>query len=117
MVTIIAGSRSFNDYEFMEHCLEEVQRYGWNISEVVSGGARGADNFGEKWAYDNAHLLTKFPANWDKYGKSAGYRRNEDMSDYAESLVAFWDGKSKGTRHMIDIAIKEGLYVKVFYYE
>jgi hypothetical protein len=117
MVTIIAGSRDFAHYDYMERALEEVDKYAWNITEVVSGGAPGADSCGEAWANDNEVRLTRMPAEWNKYGKSAGYRRNYDMANYAEALIAFWDGKSKGTKHMIDIATQLGLYTKVFRYE
>lgn len=117
MRTIIAGSRDFDDYEYMESCLEDVQTYAWSIGEVVCGGARGADSLGSKWAHDNEVFVNLFPAQWNKYGRSAGYIRNEEMAQYAEALVCFWDGKSKGSKHMVDIAIRDGLYVKVFNYE
>ena len=117
MRTIIAGGRNFNDSDFFIKSIDEVTGIAWNIDEVVSGRAKGADTFGETWAYATKTLIKIFPADWNKYGKSAGLIRNQEMADYADALVAFWDKKSRGTRSMISIAIKQGLYVKVFYYE
>lgn len=107
MKTIIAGSRDFNDYKIAKEFLESFD----NITEVISGGARGADKIGEQWAKYKQIPLKIFPAYWNMYGKSAGYRRNEQMAVYAEQLIAFWDGKSKGTMHMINIAKQRGLKV------
>jgi len=117
MTTIIAGGRDFSDREHLSMCLAEELRYGWHISRVVSGCARGADALGEDWAKTMHIAVDTFPADWNKHGKSAGYIRNANMAEHAETLIAFWDGKSKGTKHMIDLAIKQGLYVKVFYYD
>ena len=72
--------------------------------EIVSGCARGADSLGEKYATEKNYKLHKFPADWDRFGKSAGYRRNQEMAEFADMVIAFWDGKSVGTKHMIDIS-------------
>lgn len=112
MKTIVAGSREFNDYNLVKQSLDEC-----DISEIVSGCARGADTLGECYALEHSIKVTKFPADWNTYGKSAGYIRNEQMAAYGEQLVAFWDGKSKGTKHMIDLAVKKNLKVKVIIYE
>lgn len=117
MRTIIAGGRDFDDYDFMVEALSYVESCGWSIHEVVCGTARGADTLGEAWGRDTEKQIERFIAQWDKFGKRAGYLRNADMAEYAEALVAFWDGKSKGTKHMIDTAVKKGLYVKVFNYK
>ena len=85
-------------------------------SEIVSGCARGADTLGKKYANDHNIPVKKFPAEWNKYGRSAGYIRNTEMADYADILVAFWDGKSLGTKHMIDTATKKGLIVYTIKY-
>jgi hypothetical protein len=108
--TIIAGSRGIVDYIFVEEAIKESN---FCIQEVVSGTARGVDKLGEGYAIKHCIPLTRFPANWDKHGKSAGYIRNSQMADYADSLIALWDGKSKGTKHMIDDAKKKGLNVFV----
>lgn len=68
---------------------------------------------GERYAKENGIDLAIFPAEWDKYGKRAGYLRNEQMADHADSLIAFWDGKSKGTKHMIDIAKRKKLFLNI----
>ena len=113
MKTIIAGSRTINDIRLLEKVIEES---GFNITEVVCGGARGVDNLGRKWAGNGSIIPVKlFPANWDKYNKSAGYKRNIEMAEYAEAAIIIWDGKSKGTKHMIDIAKKYNLktFIKI----
>jgi|TARA_Y100000034_G_scaffold129685_1_gene186623 hypothetical protein len=110
MKTIIAGSREYQDYEFMA---QELNNVDFEITEVVSGTARGADRLGEKWADDNGMPIFRMPANWDQYGKAAGYIRNEEMAKCSDALVAFWDGKSMGTKHMIDLAKKYDLKIKV----
>jgi len=72
------------------------------VTEVISGGARGIDQAGEEWAYwSGERPVKKFPADWDKHGKSAGYIRNKEMAEYADELLAIWDGHSKGTLNMI----------------
>ena len=110
MKTIIAGSR---DGVTSKHVCEAVLYAGWDITEVVSGEARGADKFGEQWAEAVKIPIKRFPADWDKYGKSAGYRRNEEMAGYAQALIAVWNGTSKGTANMIELATKAGLMVYV----
>ena len=113
MRTIIAGSRNITDIRLLEMVVEES---GFEITEVVCGGARGVDDLGRKWAGNGNRIPVKmFPAKWDEFGKSAGYRRNVEMADYSEALIALWDGVSRGTKHMIDIATKKGLkiYVRV----
>lgn len=112
MKTIIAGSRGINDYSIV---LEAIEHSGFEITEVVSGTARGVDKLGERYAVENVIPITRFVPDWNKYGKRAGFLRNAEMGDYAEALVAVWDGESRGTKQMIDYATKKGL--KVFVYE
>ncbi len=110
MKVIIAGGRHFDDYELLQTAMSQFIREIEPTSiEVVSGGARGADALGEHWAKDRGYPLTVFKADWDKYGKSAGYRRNAEMAEYADACMCFWDGESKGTKHMIDLSIKKNL--------
>lgn len=111
MKTIIAGSRDNVTYQDVEKACELC---GWTITEVFSGTARGADKFGEEWAAKNNIPITRFPANWELYGKSAGYRRNLQMAENADALVAIWNQRSKGTKHMINNAKDKGLKVYVF---
>jgi hypothetical protein len=87
---------------------------GFEVTEVISGCARGADSLGERWAEDRGVPIIRFPAEWDKYGKSAGYRRNAEMAEVGEALIAIWDGKSRGTEMMINLARQKGLAVFVF---
>lgn len=110
MRTIIAGSRSCLA---PQELLIAIAECGWTPTTVISGNARGADRLGEWWAAKHQVPCEKFPADWVLFGKSAGYRRNEVMADNAEALIALWDGQSKGTKHMIDIARRKGLRVYV----
>lgn len=111
MVTIIAGSRTITSYQVVEAAI----RYApWPVTEIVSGNARGVDLLGERYARRNKIRLTIMPADWNQFGKRAGYRRNEVMAEHAQALIAIWDGVSKGTGHMIDIAHKKGLEVFVW---
>ena len=121
MNVIIAGGRDFDDYEELDEAMWQLygdRDYGIDeeVKTVFSGGADGADSLGEFWAGEFGIPVQAFPADWDRYGKSAGYRRNVDMANGADVLVAFWDGQSKGTKHMIDIALAKGLEVHVFRY-
>lgn len=116
---IIAGGRDFSDYPMLEaaldHALSEKIKTGCDI-EIVSGDARGADSLGVQYANKRGLAVKHFPAEWGKFGKSAGYKRNAQMADYADALYAFWDGKSKGTEHMIVLARQKRLQVRVKYY-
>lgn len=98
---IIAGSRNIEDYEIVRLAVEES---GWwpQITEIVSGGARGVDRLGERLGKRNNMPIRIFPADWLTHGKSAGYKRNRQMAEYADFLVAVWDGKSRGTLNMIE---------------
>lgn len=115
MKLIIAGTRTFDNYKLLkESVLKNVNIS--DIEEIVSGTAKGADSLGELFAFENDIPVKRFPANWDKYGKSAGYRRNVEMAEYGDTLIAFWDGVSKGTLHMINIAKNKNLKVFVIKY-
>ena len=99
---IVAGGRDFADYKLL------TAQCNWYLSlrapsdvEIVCGMAKGADSLGAKYACERGITVRTFPADWDKYGKQAGYMRNKEMADYADALIAFWDGKSKGTLDMI----------------
>lgn len=101
MKTIVAGSRSITSYPVVALA---ILRSGFEITEVVSGGARGVDLLGEQWALVNGVYCVRFPAHWDRLGKRAGHERNHQMSHYANALIAVWDGRSAGTKDMISIA-------------
>jgi hypothetical protein len=116
---IIAGSRGFSNYKLLREQCNKYLREKRKTSNIiiVSGHARGADTLGEKYAQDEGFALEIYPAQWKKLGKQAGYRRNEQMAEVADALIAFWDGESKGTKHMIDIMNAKSLQVKVVEYE
>ncbi len=116
---IIAGSRGFSNYKLLREQCNKFLREKRKTSNiiVVSGHARGADTLGEKYAQDERFTLEIYPAQWKKFGKRAGYRRNEQMAEVADALIAFWDGSSKGTKHMIDIMNEKKLLVRVVQYE
>ena len=110
MKTIVAGSRTITDKEKIYAVLNEMA----GITEVVSGGAEGVDLIGEDWAIENGIPVKRFDPDWKLYGKQAGKVRNTQMARYADRLVAFWDGKSNGTKHMIETAGILGLDVSVY---
>ena len=122
---IIAGSRDFHDYELLKietNKLIDEYKATLNSSDdnsvgIISGHARGADKLGEQYAREHNHFCYVMPADWDKYGKRAGYLRNASMAKEADALIAFWDGQSRGTYHMIELAKKENLKIKVIEYK
>lgn len=112
MRVIIAGGR---DVENALGCvIAAAMQSGYQISCVVSGTARGVDRAGEIYAQCNVIPVKQFPANWDTHGKSAGYKRNAVMAENADALIAVWDGQSRGTKHMVDIAVNKGLRVFIY---
>lgn len=107
---IIAGGRTFNDVEFFIECLKKTE---FDIVEVVSGGADGADRLGEMFAREFGLKLTKFPADWHKFGRGAGPRRNRQMAEYADALICF-DTGGPGSKNMIQEMRKRGKMVEVW---
>ena len=127
MKTIIAGSRTITDYDILRKVLKECP---WEITEIVSGTARGVDILGERYAEDHGIPLKRFPADWNnlaqpgakvkldsrtprQYNSNAGHFRNEQMAQYAEACVLIWDGKSTGTLSMWRLAQRYGLKILV----
>lgn len=115
---IIAGGREFNDYPLLKAKVDASLNTKSKTHKIVivSGKARGADSLGERYAAERGYEVSAHPADWDAYGKSAGYRRNAEMAQEADALIAFWDGKSRGTKHMIDLAEKHGLVIRKVIY-
>lgn len=122
---IIAGSRDFGDYELLKKSAIEIitkKTMLPDLTRIVSGGARGADTLGERFANEMGLEISRFIPDWDGLGKRAGYVRNAEMAKFAVEddnygvLIAFWDGKSRGTKHMIDLANRYGLEVHVVNY-
>jgi len=115
MKLIIAGSRTFVNYEYLSDKIHEYLISSINGEvEIVSGGAIGTDRLGERFAKENNIALKIFPADWNLHGKSAGYIRNKQMAEYATDCICFWDGVSKGTKMMIDLAFKHELNVTIY---
>jgi len=106
MKVIIAGSRDVVDMAELERAIADS---GFEITEVVCGCARGVDELGLTWGACNDVPVRRMPADWDRYGRQAGRERNIAMARYADALVAVWDGRSPGTRHMIRVAKAQGL--------
>lgn len=119
---IIAGSRDFNDYSLLKDSATKIifsKTIQSSLIKIISGGARGADKLGEQFANEIGLEIVRFPADWNGLGKRAGYVRNAEMAKFAVAdgntgiLIAFWDGVSKGTKHMIDLAERYGLKVHI----
>lgn len=100
MKCVIAGSRGINNYEILEQAFTLCPWSG-KIGEIVSGGAKGVDSMGEILAAERALPLTVFPAQWE-LGQAAGHKRNKEMADYTDIAIILWDGKSRGTKNMIE---------------
>ena len=133
---IIAGGRSFDDYQKLKtESLKAITSIIKNATgqdktkkeliTIISGCANGADKLGERFATECQLNIKAFPANWDRYGRRAGYMRNVEMAEYAigkenneayGALIAFWDGQSKGTKHMIDTAKKMKIETHIINY-
>lgn len=111
---IIAGSREFDNYSLLANTLDKLYQ---EPIEVVCGGARGADNYGRFWAIKKDYPYKTFIPQWQKEGKQAGFNRNVEMAGYADEAIVFWNGKSKGSEHMINIMKGIGKPVKVIKYE
>ena len=111
---IIAGSRSCpeNDDDLFLKLTLLFRNTDYNDLEIVSGRCKGADKLGENYANEMKVPVKQFPADWS-LGKKAGYIRNKQMAEYATHLIAIWDGKSKGTKLMIDLAKENGLHIRV----
>lgn len=113
MKIIIAGSREITDYTLVENV---ARQSGWidGETEIVSGMARGVDALAVEFAKQHDLPLHKFPANWNQYGRAAGMIRNDEMAQFADALIAIWDGRSVGTKGMIDIARSRRLKVIIY---
>lgn len=129
---VIAGGRDFTDLKYLRKVCDGMLRFKFNI-EVVSGTAGGADRLGETYAYSRGFSVERFPAPWEdfeskpehevgvnkfgkKYWKLAGPYRNQQMADYCDAAIIFWDGKSSGTADMIEKMKKTGKPYKVKMY-
>jgi hypothetical protein len=115
---IIAGGRGFNDYELLKRKCDKILAKIKRPITIISGTASGADKMGERYAKERGHNLVLMPADWKgPKKKGAGYQRNSDMADVADACVTFWDGRSPGTKMMIDLAKRKGLKLRVIRYD
>lgn len=120
MKLIVAGGRDFNDPDIMAGVIFDLAIEGIidNEAELVTGMARGADKIAFDLWMPSTNTIHQFPADWDgPHGKGAGFARNRDMAKFADMLVAFWDGQSRGTKHMIETMERMGKPVFVFDYQ
>lgn len=112
---VVAGSRNYNDYdkakEYIDLCISEIKNKYTLI--FLSGGCRGADMLGERYAEENGFKVERYPAEWDRYGKEAGPKRNREMAEGADFVICFWDGKSRGTKSMIKYATLNGKPIRI----
>lgn len=131
MKIIVAGSRSITDYQLVSQIISNtINKYDIQVTEIVSGCAGGVDTLGEQWALENGIPVEPMPAEWDdltvpgavirtnkwdkKYNARAGYQRNERMALYGDVLISIWDGKSSGSKDMIECATRHGLLVLIY---
>lgn len=117
MKVAIVGSRTFNDYRTAKKFIDDTcSENGIEITTIVSGGARGADAIGERYARENGIETLIFPADWKTYGKRAGFKRNHDIIYNCDVCIAFWDGLSHGTKHDIELCEQYGkkVYIHLF---
>lgn len=117
MKILITGSRNWNNrkrmFDVLDFTLEWCRQQGHTL-EIIHGAARGADELSGLWAERHNVPVTEVPANWDKYGRSAGYKRNTEMAEMKPDIVlAFPHPDSVGTNHMINIAREKGLTVHI----
>ena len=102
MKLAVVGSRAFKNYHQLKHVIDQICTEQFSISEIISGGAKGADSLAERYVNDNQNIkLTVFHPDWTKHGRAAGVIRNTSIVKSCDILLAFWDGKSRGTKDSI----------------
>jgi len=111
MKTIIAGSRFIDNEKLVFAVIWNVIYNHFVITEIVSGGCKGVDQLAERFALQNEIKKTRFPADWNTFGKRAGPLRNSEMAKYADSLILIWDGQSRGSKSMLNEARKQKLLI------
>lgn len=114
---VVAGGRYFNDYSLLERKLDHLLANKLPHVQIVSGGAKGADALGERYATERGLSVQRFPADWSSHGRAAGPIRNRQMAQYADAVIVFWDGKSRGTQNMREEAQRLNLPLKTIYYK
>lgn len=114
MKIAVVGSRNFNNYQLLKNTLD---KYKEKCELIISGGAKGADKLAERYAKENGFEIKIFKPDWKRYGKGAGLIRNKQIVENADLIIAFWDGKSKGTAFTVNYAQKSGKEVEVINYK
>lgn len=99
----IVGSRTFNDYALLKSSVSCFE-----ISLIISGGAKGADALARRYAEEHNIPIKEHIPDWTKHGKAAGFIRNKLIIGECDEVIAFWDGQSKGTQHDINLAQEAG---------
>lgn len=112
---IVAGSRSFSDMELMKKKCDHILKEKNKTHDVciISGTANGADQCGERYAQEKGYKVMRFPADWHQYGKRGGMIRNIEMLSHADAVIVFWDGLSRGSKHMMSISAEKGTPLRV----
>lgn len=115
---VVAGGRDFTNYNLLKEKVDNIlsQKKLTHKILILSGKSIGADCLGEIYALENNLEILSYPADWDKFGKKAGVKRNAEMINDADALIAFWNGNSRGTKYMIDIATKKGKMIRIINY-
>lgn len=112
---VVAGCRSFENYaeakQYIDFCISGIKKQYTLV--FVTGGYKGADAMGERYAKEYGYQIERYPAQWEKYGKSAGPKRNRTMAEIGDYVICFWDGKSRGTRSMIKFAVENGKPIRI----
>lgn len=117
MKLAIVGGRDFNDYNILTTWVDSIfYMQNTNLKFVVSGGAKGADSLAKKYTDEHIAEYIEYPAEWNKYGKSAGFIRNQTIVDNCDMVLAFWDGQSRGTADTIEKAKKAKKPTFIVYY-
>lgn len=121
---IVAGSRNFNNYEYLkaslDYLLYDLAKEKYPIT-IISGTAKGADTLGERYAKERGYGIIRMPANWEEFGKRAGYIRNAEMANKVKEegfggCACFWDGKSPGTNWMIKLCEEKQIDCYIYKY-
>ncbi len=117
MRIVIAGCRNYTDYKEAKSFIEAeiIKLKKENQFVLLSGKCKGADQLGERFAKENGWNIEEFPAEWRKYGRAAGPKRNKTMVEKCDAIICFWDGKSKGTASLIQFAkqMKKTIAIKM----
>ena len=110
----IIGSRTFRNYKYVSDTIKDKYNIQ-DISNIISGGAEGVDTLAAMFAKENNINLIEYIPDWNRYGNKAAFIRNELIINSADEVLAFWDGKSKGTMQSIKIAKNKNKKITIFY--